>query len=297
MALTNQSLASLRPTTAAPAIMPLQRSVLGATPGRSVSTPPRELADRPVVARLAPPRAPVSFASEQAAIRANGGRPLSVTQLSRMRPYMPATPVRLDGPMRSDRPQGADGQPTQSGTQRPDAARYAPSQHQGAPQQRFITAPREVPQQRFTPPPRQIPQQRFTPPPRQIPQQQRFTPHYNPPPQQERPSAPRAAPSRAPEARPEVRPPPEDRRADAAPASLGAYAAQWQSPPPMYRPQLNTIRDAAPLAQPQPAGSPYRPPASPPPMYRPIPLGGAAARPPAPPNSGHLAIERPRHIG
>jgi hypothetical protein len=187
VSLPNQSLASMRPTTAAPAIMPLQRSVLGATAGKRVSIPPRALADRPVVARLAPPRAPVSFTSEQAAIRANGGRPLSVTELSRMRPYTPATPVRLDGP-----------------------------------RQRFSTTPREVPQQRFTPAsPRQIPQQRFipAPPPRQIPQQ-RFTPHYTPPRQQERPSAPRAPPARAPESRPAARPPPDDRRADAAPVSL-----------------------------------------------------------------------------
>ncbi|MGB6487314.1 MAG: hypothetical protein WBE91_10565, partial [Steroidobacteraceae bacterium] len=70
------------------------------------------------------------------------------------------------------------------------------------------------------------------------------------------------------------------------------YAAQRQSPPPMYRAQMSSIRYAAPL---QPAGIPYRPPVSPPPMYRPLPLGPATARP-APSSSGRLALERPRHI-
>jgi hypothetical protein len=197
LALPQQSIASLRPTTAAPAIAPVRQSVLGVNAGMSVKTPPSAIASRPVVARLAPPRAPVSFASEQAAIRANGGRPLSATQLLRMRPYTPATPVRLASPMRRDRPAWAEGQPTQSSAQRPAAQRYAPSQRAVAPQQRFNAAPREVPQQHFTAPERQIPQQRFTP-------------HYSPPPQA-RPSAPSAAPARAPESHPEGRPPPDRR--------------------------------------------------------------------------------------
>jgi len=282
VALSQQSLASLRPTTAAPAIAPRLQSVLGANAGMSVRVPPRAIADRAVVARLTPPRAPISFASERAAIRANGGRPLSAAQLSRMRPYTPATPVRLASPTRSDRPPWAAGQPTQSGAQRAAAQRYVPSQREIAPQQRFNAAPREVPQQHFTAPERQIPQQHFAP--------RDSTPRG-----EARPSAPPAAPARAPESHPESRPPP-DRRADGAPPSLGAsYGAQWQSPPPMYRAQKSSLRYAAPPVPPQPAGTPYRPPLSPPPMYRPIPLGPATARP-APTSSGRLAIERPQHI-
>jgi hypothetical protein len=255
--LPQQSIASLRPTTAAPAIAPGRQSVLGMNAGMSVKTPPSAIAMRPVVARLAPPRAPVSFATEQAAIRANGGRRLSATQLSQMRPYTPAVPVRLISPTRSDRPPGAAGQ--QSGAQRAAAERYMPSQRAVAPQERLNPAPREVPQQHFTAPERQ------TPPP-----------HFSPPREQARPSAPPAAPSRAPESRPDNRPPP-DRRADLA-------------APPMYRAQASTMRYAA---LPQAAGNPYRPPVSPPPMYRPIPLGPATARP-APSGSGRLTNERPR---
>lgn len=240
--LPRQGVASLRPTTEAPAIAPARQSVLGPSPGRIVRTPPRALVDRPVVARLAPPRAPVPFAREQAAIRANGGRPLPTAELSRMRPNTPAATVRLasspenrgvrDTPgmtarehmpqrptpslrtFRNDRPPWAQGQPMQSGAQHPGAVRYAPPQRRVVPGQRFDAAPREVPGQQFNAPPRavseyrfdsppaQIPEQRFTPPQRQI-QQQRFTPTYNPPREQQRPSAPRAAPMRAPERAPE----------------------------------------------------------------------------------------------
>ncbi|MGH8169425.1 MAG: DUF6600 domain-containing protein, partial [Steroidobacteraceae bacterium] len=96
--LPHQTMAGMRPTTAAPAIIPVRQSVLGANAGRVVRAPPRTLIDRPVVARIAPPRAPVSFVREQAAIRANGGRPLPAAELARLRPNIPAAPVRLARP-------------------------------------------------------------------------------------------------------------------------------------------------------------------------------------------------------
>lgn len=308
-----EGITNFRPTAVAPAIVPMRESVLGNS-GRSVRVPPRALIDRPVVARLAPPRAPVSFAREQAAIRANGGRPLSTAEWSRLRPYTPATPVRLTSPVgnpsarvspsmqtrermlqqpalppsnavRSDRPAWAQGQSTR---QVPEQ-RFAPAPRQ-VPQQQFAPPQRQVPEQQFAPPQRQIPEQRFTPPQRQIPQQ-RFTP-VDTPPREQAPRAAPAAPARAPEAHPQGRPPP-DRRADAAPGSFGAgYAAQWQSPPPMYRPQENTRRFSAPPIQQQPARAPFRPSMSPPPMYRPIAPGGGAR--PAPRSAGSAPGERPR---
>ncbi|HTZ22838.1 MAG TPA: DUF6600 domain-containing protein [Streptosporangiaceae bacterium] len=209
------SMAALRPTTAAPAITPQRQSVLGANAGMRIRTPPSAIANRPVVARLAPPRAPVSFTSEQAAIRANGGRPLSATQLSRMRPYTPAAPVRLSTPTRSDRPPSATGQPMRPGAQ-------------GAAVRRYMPPPRVIapPEQRYTVPERPVPQQRYTPPERPLPQPH-FTPHESPP---------REAPARAPESHPQGRPQPP--RADVTPsAPAGDYAAALgQSPPPMYRP-------------------------------------------------------------
>jgi len=209
----SQNVASLRPTTAAPAVVPLRRSILGAA--KLHTAPPRALVDRAVVARLAPPRAPVSFSREQAAIRANGGRPLSMTELSRMRPYTPAAPVRLASPgtparervlqqsslrpargVRSDRPSWAEGQPVRPGAQRAPVERFVSPQRQAAPEQRSDAQVRQAPEQHYDPPVRQVPEQHFT------------SPGFNAPRVQARPSAPRAAPARAPEAHPAGRPPP-----------------------------------------------------------------------------------------
>lgn len=87
---------SARFTTAAPAIAPVKASVLGPHGSRTFS-PPRRLIDRPVVARLAPSRAPVSFEAQRVAIRANGGHPLNLTQWAHLRPNRPAGTVRLAG--------------------------------------------------------------------------------------------------------------------------------------------------------------------------------------------------------
>src|SRR5204863_94034 len=71
------ALAGTAVTAAPPAIVPSRQSVLGVNAGRSVARPPAALASRPVVARTPPPRAPVPFDRQLAAIRQNGGRPLA----------------------------------------------------------------------------------------------------------------------------------------------------------------------------------------------------------------------------
>jgi len=284
VALPRESMAGLQPTTSGPGIAPLRQSVLGVNAGSVVRTPPRALVDRPVVARLAPPRAPVSFAREQAAVRANGGQPLSVTQLSQMRPYTPAAPVRLASPTGNRR---AAINPSMSDRER---TLQQPS------------LPPERAQQRLAPPPLRAVQQPQRPPapalrsdrppwaqgqsPREVPQQ-RFAP------QQARPSAAPAA--RPPEVRPQQQRPPLNERADAEPESFGGgYAPQWRAPPPMYRPQENTFRYQAPA---QAARTPYRPPVSPPPMYRPLPSGGGAARAAPPPRGSPRPAGAPRRGG
>jgi hypothetical protein len=200
---------NFRATTAAPAIMPVRQSVLGANAGRFVRTPPRAIANRRVVARLAPPRAPVAFAQEQAAVRANGGRPLPMNELARMRPNVPAAPVRLAGPrgvpassamsarehalqqpslppsrpMRNDRPPWAEpGRTMQPGApfERSRPQTFAPPQRQPAqewhsPPQRPVVTERQPQGQRFAAPERPVPAQRFNPPERQVPAQ-RFNP-------------------------------------------------------------------------------------------------------------------------
>jgi hypothetical protein len=75
---------------AGPAIAPSRESVLGRRPDMNVRRPPVAFMNRPVVARTAPPPAPVSFDREQAAIRANGGRPLGRAQITALEPQQAA---------------------------------------------------------------------------------------------------------------------------------------------------------------------------------------------------------------
>ena len=208
---------NFRATTAAPAIMPERQSVLGVSAGRFVRTPPRAVVDRPVVARLAPPRAPVAFAQEQAALRANGGHPLPMNELARMRPNVPAAPVRLAGPrgvpagntmsareralqqpslpparsMRNDRPPWSAPDRAMPGAAPGEQSRpqtFAPQQRQPAqewhaPPQRQIAPARQPQDQRFAAPERPVPAERFNPPERQAPAQ-RFNPPERQVPQQ-----------------------------------------------------------------------------------------------------------------
>jgi hypothetical protein len=63
-----------------PAVAPQQHSVLGSGATGSVK-PPAASFSRQVVAKTAPPAAPVSFAKQQQAIQANGGRPPAASQV------------------------------------------------------------------------------------------------------------------------------------------------------------------------------------------------------------------------
>jgi hypothetical protein len=64
---------------AAPAVAPPKQAVLGAGIATRVQ-PPAAMQNRAVVAKAAPPPAPVPFAQRQQAIQANQGRPISITQ-------------------------------------------------------------------------------------------------------------------------------------------------------------------------------------------------------------------------
>jgi hypothetical protein len=80
---------------AGPAIAPVRESVLGRRPDMNVRRPPAAFMNRPVVARTAPPPAPVSFDRQQAAIRANGGRPLARSQITALQPQAAAVNSRV----------------------------------------------------------------------------------------------------------------------------------------------------------------------------------------------------------
>ncbi len=74
------------------AVAPLQTSVLGAA-ATPQAKPPQAASARPVVARTAPPPAPVSFAARQGALTADPGRPLDAAAAAAVKPTTAATPA------------------------------------------------------------------------------------------------------------------------------------------------------------------------------------------------------------
>ena len=83
----------------APPITPEKQSLLGAgASGPGIRRPPAVLQNRVVLARTPPPPAPVPFALQQEAIRANAGRPLARSEVAAMRILAPAAHVRMAAP-------------------------------------------------------------------------------------------------------------------------------------------------------------------------------------------------------
>ena len=300
VALARRGALSVRFTNAAPTLTPVRASVLGPGAAHRFS-PPRALVDRPAVVRLTPARAPVPFAAQQAAIRANGGHPLSAGQWARLRPNRPAAAVRLAG-FAAPRPPAAEragvpsnrppwllrevpGRAGRAALGQPAPAR-SPHSVGGAPQRapriesppryamprHYAPAPRYTPAPHYTPAPRYAPAPRYTPAPRYAP-----PPHYVSPPRFESSphmqSAPHV-PSYHPSAPVEHAPPPGISRPfrfrSVSVSSAGL--PRWRSPP-MYRAEPVT---AGPLPASLPGvGNPYMAPTTPPPMYRPV--GGFTA--------------------
>ena len=83
---------------AAPAIAPVRESVLGHVPDTNVRRPPTAVVNRPVVARMPPPPAPVPFERQQEAMRANGGRPLGRAEITALQPRASNPRVRVVAP-------------------------------------------------------------------------------------------------------------------------------------------------------------------------------------------------------
>ena len=125
MVLARRGLLSMRFSRRPPALTPTRASAFGARAPQFRRTPPRQLTNRPVVARLLPPRAPVSFRRQQAAIRANGGRALTVAQWARLRPNMPAAVVRLARARPFAAPRFARGRMQRESPGQPPTARHS----------------------------------------------------------------------------------------------------------------------------------------------------------------------------
>jgi hypothetical protein len=108
-----------------PAMAPERRSVLGAGAAARVR-PPASLQSRAVVAKTAPPPAPVSFAKQQEAIQANGGRPLAISQTRQLQSgsaQQPRPNIRIAPPAKVATPQNVQanrpGQPQNNTVDRP----------------------------------------------------------------------------------------------------------------------------------------------------------------------------------
>ena len=86
-----------------PAIVPPKQAVLGAGAVSNVH-PPAMVQNRPVVARIAPPPQPPSFAARQAAMEKNQGQPLSMSesrQLATTQPHSNVAQVRMAPPAKA----------------------------------------------------------------------------------------------------------------------------------------------------------------------------------------------------
>jgi hypothetical protein len=85
VAVNAREVASAPVAASTPAVAPSKQAVLGSG-AAATARPPAALANRAVVAKMAPPPAPVAFAKQQQAIQANGGKPLAMSQVRQIQP-------------------------------------------------------------------------------------------------------------------------------------------------------------------------------------------------------------------
>ena len=122
-----KEMASVQVAPMTPAVAPQQRSVIGAGAEARVR-PPSPVLSRPVVAKTAPPPAPVAFAKQQQIVQANGGRPPAISEMRRVqqqqenaqveRPNIRMAPPVRQGPAqnaRDNRPDMQQGNPNKQG--------------------------------------------------------------------------------------------------------------------------------------------------------------------------------------
>ena len=173
----------------APSIAPQRESVLGARADTAshAARPPANVLSRPVVARTAPPPAPVPFDRQQPALAKNPGRPLPTADVQQIRQSAPppSAPVRVVDMGRVKRvqpniqptvgagPQGAPSPVPQPAQQTAPPGRQQPPPQVSLPQPRTPQPP-VVERQNVPPgrqqPPQQSQQKQAAPPQAQTPQ-------------------------------------------------------------------------------------------------------------------------------
>jgi hypothetical protein len=256
---------------AAPKVAPQRESVLANSSGRKAVAPPAAIADRPVVARLAPPPRAVPFAAKQQMLQQHPGTPVAPAQLQTLRTQVasqnqapgriqvqpintrqvhPVIPTVRPGPaptfaQRPAQPQAGPGQPKNPPTQPVPAAR-----------------PQNIPpvREQVQPPVRQAPpvREQAQPPVRQAPpvREQAQPPVRQAPPVREQVQPPVR---QAPPVREQVQPPVHQ----APPAHEQVQPPVRQAPP--VREQVQPpVHQAPPVVREERAAPPVRPQAPPP---------------------------------
>jgi hypothetical protein len=82
------------PVTPVAAFAPVQASVIGAA-APAGSKPPTAVLERPIMARRAPPAAPVSFASKELLLATNPGKPLDAAALRNLKRASPVAVAKI----------------------------------------------------------------------------------------------------------------------------------------------------------------------------------------------------------
>ena len=227
--------------TVAPSVAPVKQALapVAAAGGHPAARPPARAISMPVVAKIAPPPPPVSFAATQASLQQNLGRPVNMPAIRQSvpaRPVAAAPVVKVAPPARQVVPQV---QPTK-------AAAPAPGRMPNAP----ATPAYRPPAQPSTPAAQPAPQ---TPRPAQTypvrPPAQPPTPAAQPAPQSN-PRPPVPPPTAAPRPaetdhpRPAVQPPP--RPAQPTPPAPAPKAAPQPAPKPPAKPKKDTDKEEKP---------------------------------------------------
>ncbi len=126
--------AASAPVMALAPIAPVRTSVLGAAPQRP--KPPEAAVQRRVVAKVAPPPAPVPFASRQKELAANPGKPLDAARMAALKPPVTTTapavtliraPQPVSAPPKEVGPAGRTGAPPAARAAAPVAPHAPPA--------------------------------------------------------------------------------------------------------------------------------------------------------------------------
>ena len=291
----NQREIASAPITSRAAVAPTPNSVLGvhANTANHVAAPPAALANRQVIAKAAPPPAPVPFAARQQALAAHPGQPIARQEMQRLRPAnAPAAQ-----PMVKQAPPGKPATPTVArGGQPSNAPANQPANRPGAPPANERpgmnppnnAAPNNRPEPNRPEPNRPqpnspAPANTATPPARsdRPPSAQPGGRPEAPPPPSNRPEPSRPQPEAAPSSRPAPQPERNDRpsagsRPEATPPPANNRPEPNRAEPNNRPPEPSHGTDRPPAAAP-----PNRPEANPP--REATPRNEPAARPPNPP--------------